>query len=398
MDKIRIDSLRSIRIARLADAEVDCVVFDVSPWREAYPALTDYRVEVTSPGGIVYFPVKVALDGDDLTWTIAAEDTASAGDGLYQIVATGTGGEHKTSASAAFAVRLTMPGTAEDTPPDPAKPWVDEVVRAARKVEDATVHPPIIGENGNWMLWDFDAAAYVDSGKPSQGGGSGGGGIAQETDPTVPAWAKQPNPPTYTAQDVGARPADWLPTLNDIGAASAESVDKLSEEIVNQGEAIEGKQPKGDYALRSEIPVEGEYELIETIIVKEPTALIERTVEPNGKPYSFKKLYIKTHTKRASTGSSITYGCHPTNAVLCRISMNHINTTETFSTVKLECENGFFDAECSYGTSGEYQAMAIYTPSYYNSMNKLGRIEILRIIAGTEIPAESTFEIMGVRA
>ena len=37
-------------------------------------------------------------------------------------------------------------------------------------------------------------------------GGSGGGGIAQETDPTVPAWAKQPNKPTYTANEVGALP------------------------------------------------------------------------------------------------------------------------------------------------------------------------------------------------
>lgn len=29
-----------------------------------------------------------------------------------------------------------------------------------------------------------------------------------EIDPTVPAWAKQPNKPTYTAQEVGALPAD----------------------------------------------------------------------------------------------------------------------------------------------------------------------------------------------
>ena len=31
----------------------------------------------------------------------------------------------------------------------------------------------------------------------------GGGGLAEEKDPTVAAWAKQENPPTYTAQDVG---------------------------------------------------------------------------------------------------------------------------------------------------------------------------------------------------
>ena len=40
------------------------------------------------------------------------------------------------------------------------------------------------------------------------GGGGGSGGIIAETDPTVPAWAKRPDPPTYTAADVGALPAN----------------------------------------------------------------------------------------------------------------------------------------------------------------------------------------------
>ena len=34
------------------------------------------------------------------------------------------------------------------------------------------------------------------------------GSIKEETDPTVPAWAKEPNKPTYTASEVGALPAD----------------------------------------------------------------------------------------------------------------------------------------------------------------------------------------------
>ena len=34
-----------------------------------------------------------------------------------------------------------------------------------------------------------------------------GGGVAVETDPTVPSWAKQPNKPKYTASEVGALPA-----------------------------------------------------------------------------------------------------------------------------------------------------------------------------------------------
>lgn len=36
---------------------------------------------------------------------------------------------------------------------------------------------------------------------------TGTGGITKETDPTVPAWAKEPEKPTYTASEVGALPA-----------------------------------------------------------------------------------------------------------------------------------------------------------------------------------------------
>lgn len=122
---------------------------------------------------------------------------------------------------------------------------LNAVIEAGDMAKQAYQHPPVIGENGNWFIWDWKTGVYVDSGKPSQGsGGSGGGGITQETDPTVPAWAKQPEKPKYTAEEVGA--------------ASKEEVERLSEEIVDLNEAVEGKQPKGDYALKSDIPTMSE--------------------------------------------------------------------------------------------------------------------------------------------
>ena len=61
---------------------------------------------------------------------------------------------------------------------------------------------------------------------------------------TLPAsdvydWAKQPDPPKYTAADVGA--------------ATAQQVADLSKTIAEQQTAIDGKQPRGDYALSSEL-------------------------------------------------------------------------------------------------------------------------------------------------
>ena len=42
--------------------------------------------------------------------------------------------------------------------------------------------------------------------------------LKEETDPTVPEWAKAATKPSYTAEEVGARPADWMPTAAEVGA------------------------------------------------------------------------------------------------------------------------------------------------------------------------------------
>lgn len=49
--------------------------------------------------------------------------------------------------------------------------------------------------------------------------GGSGGGITEETDPTVPAWAKAATKPTYTAAEVGALPASTvIPTDEHINS------------------------------------------------------------------------------------------------------------------------------------------------------------------------------------
>jgi hypothetical protein len=48
-----------------------------------------------------------------------------------------------------------------------------------------------------------------------------GGGIKQEVDPTVPDWAKQPEKPAYTAEEVGAIPAEKLPEAINAALAQA---------------------------------------------------------------------------------------------------------------------------------------------------------------------------------
>ena len=44
--------------------------------------------------------------------------------------------------------------------------------------------------------------------------------IPDETDPTVPEWAKEPSPPSYSAADVGAAPASIVPVLTTVSNAA----------------------------------------------------------------------------------------------------------------------------------------------------------------------------------
>lgn len=123
-----------------------------------------------------------------------------------------------------------------------------EFSQVEANIKELNGHPSIPGENGFWLVWDLDSHSYVESEfqlpEVSAGGTGTGGGttdhnkltnrsaadqhpmssitglvnaldgkqptgayLTQETDPTVPAWAKAAAKPSYTASEVGADPS-----------------------------------------------------------------------------------------------------------------------------------------------------------------------------------------------
>ena len=66
--------------------------------------------------------------------------------------------------------------------------------------------------------------------------------LTEETDPTIPAWAKQANPPSYTAEDVGALPADtFIPTR--VSQLSNDSKYQSESEVDSKDAAVIAKIP-----------------------------------------------------------------------------------------------------------------------------------------------------------
>lgn len=118
-------------------------------------------------GDIAPYPVKLEMVGGNWCWKITSADTAVAGNGkceLHYLV------NNVVVKSKIWSTKV-LESLSGDTidPPEPHEAWVDEVLKAAQKVEYATACLPIIGENQNWWVWDFDTEDYVDSGISAEG-------------------------------------------------------------------------------------------------------------------------------------------------------------------------------------------------------------------------------------
>lgn len=160
-----INALLDIVIGKELDSGTMDLIFDVSEWQKDYPDLKDYRVEVSTPNGIVYIPANVKLEGSKLIWPITNADTAIHGKGKFQIVASGEYEQRKTSDTRNLYVGKIIDGTGAADPPDPARPWVDEVLDAARRAEEAAERAEAAGGGGGSSGSDLPAVTDVDNGK-----------------------------------------------------------------------------------------------------------------------------------------------------------------------------------------------------------------------------------------
>lgn len=264
-----------ILIGRQTETGVEEIAFDCSGWLEKWPGM-QISILAMRPGESDAYPAAIRKEGAVVVWEVNASDTAIAGDGYAELIGL-VDGKRKLSRTIDTRI-VSIKSNVVSEVPEAAKPWVDQVLEAAKRAEDAAERAE-------------DAEA----------------GLFQEDDPTVPAWAKQPEKPKYTADEVGAQPkGDYalrseIPAVpvksvngktgavqlsaGDVGAADASQtksdIERLEADIANRqpkGNYLTteadptvpawakqpnkpsytadevGAQPKGNYALKSEIP------------------------------------------------------------------------------------------------------------------------------------------------
>lgn len=86
--------------------------------------------------------------------------------------------------SAAITVTPFSAGGPNPPPASEFEQALKEMYVILGQAENIATYPPIIGDNGNWMVYDKDSGGYVDSGKPSRGPeGPAGGPQGPQGDP-----------------------------------------------------------------------------------------------------------------------------------------------------------------------------------------------------------------------
>lgn len=130
----------------------------------------------------------------------------------FDVTLLGKGGSQEVPTNV-VSLRLEKSNTLwEQDAPEPQPSWLAKII-------DLNNHPPVPGDNGYWLLWDTDRGAYVESELPLPVGGGGTGGTSDHS------------------KLINRDNADQHPMSAVTGLV----------------EALDGKQPKGDYLTQNDL-------------------------------------------------------------------------------------------------------------------------------------------------
>jgi hypothetical protein len=125
---------KEIPIGIQTENGVCIVAIDCSPWVEQWPGMVCSAMH-TRPGESTAYPVICEWDGHILRWVVSMADTEIPGQGIVEIIGLANG-KRKLSGKTHTKITETSvvaPGEA----PEPIRPFVDHVLDAAARAEQA---------------------------------------------------------------------------------------------------------------------------------------------------------------------------------------------------------------------------------------------------------------------
>lgn len=141
---------------------------------------------------------------------------------------------------------------------------------------------------------------------------------------------------------------------------------------------------------------EPQFELIEEITLTEDVASIERTAEPNGNPYSFKRIKIIVILTQMNDRRNYLFRAN--NNLIFAQFYSVVNATySTFVALNIEIDGGFVKASSSYALNGN--ANVISQGTSFNGLADIKANSINKIkIDSAVMPVGTNIKIYGIRA
>lgn len=182
-----------ILIGRQTENGVNEIEIDVSEWLEHWPGM-NISIMHTRPGETYAYPAATRMNGSRIVWEISNADTAIHGLGTVEIMGI-LDGKKKLSRIVQTHISKTTTATTSDIP-EAAKPWVDGVLDAAHRAEEAAneikgmdVEVQTL-EPGTQATAEWDSGLLklgIPAGKSALPGGGNPGDILVKTE-TGSAW------------------------------------------------------------------------------------------------------------------------------------------------------------------------------------------------------------------
>ena len=227
MEVYRVKTGRILPLGKQGENLVRQIQFDLSRWISNFGPGTVQLLHQRN-GDEAPYPVAVEQEGNLAVWTVTSADTAAAGTGRAELQY--YVGDALAKSETWMTKVLAALGPAGETPPEAQQGWVDQVLAQVAKITGMTAQAVELPA-GSAPTADY-ADGVLTIGIPL-GGDVSEAQIAQavadylaenpieETDPTVPDWAKHPEKPSYTADEVGALSSETLPEAITTALAQA---------------------------------------------------------------------------------------------------------------------------------------------------------------------------------
>lgn len=131
MPKMTVRDHSIIRLGKQGENEVLQVIWRgiVPEWEEKYGA-GEFQLAVRRNQDTAPYIANIELDGGDIVWTITSAETARVGDGECELTYT-VGDSIAKSQIWTITVCESLTGQEPVDPPEPAKNWVDVVIKSS---------------------------------------------------------------------------------------------------------------------------------------------------------------------------------------------------------------------------------------------------------------------------